>query len=425
MDLKVVGLNHRSAPLEIRESLAFSPDQVERALKTWSDRFAPFEAVLLSTCNRTELYIAGENGELFPEEQILFEFLCGEKELGTEKTQSLFEHGFSHVGKAAVEHLFSVACSLESMVLGEPQILAQVKNAYQLADSLGTTGPIVHRTFQAALRIAKLVASQTELFQRRVSIPSVAVVDFALRVFEHLEDKKTLLFGAGEMGEETLQYLRDHGVKTITIANRSREKAEQLAKKWSGSVVDWEDRFHALESADLLISTTGASEPVLRTSDFRNVEAVRRGKPLFALDLAVPRDIDPLLGKNPNVYLYSLDDLQGACERNRESRDREIPKARQIIEHETERFLRDLHSRYSGEIIRQLRDGWNRRKEAELVRLFNKLPDLDEKSRGEIQYAFDRLVDKLLHPPLSSLRDEPHHRPHNLLEALTRLFRLG
>ncbi len=421
--LSLVGLNHHTAPVAVRESLAFAPEQVEAALKKWMDEHDEFEAVLLSTCNRTEFYVAGEIADL-PDGRALLEFLCREKRLLPEQAEEVFRHSFALEGKEASLHLFTVASSLDSMVLGEPQILAQVKTAYQTADDVGSTGPITHFLFQSALKIAKLVASQTELYQRRVSIPSIAVVDFALRIFERLDDKKTLLFGAGEMGEETLQYLREHGAKSITIANRSRAKAEELAAKWGGNVVDWDSRFEALKTADLLISTTGASEPVLTLTDFKRIEPTRGSRPLFVLDLAVPRDIESKIGDAPDVYLYSIDDLQAACEKNRALRDKEVPKARKIIEHETERFFRDLQAKKTGSVIRQLREGWNSRKDEELRRLFNKLPNLSEQDREEIRYSFDRLVGKLLHPPMQSLRDEPHESG-SLLQALARLFGIG
>ena len=421
--LSVVGLNHHSAPISVRETLAFAPQQVTAALKNWMDRHDAFEAVLLSTCNRTELYIAGEIGDM-PDVPELLGFLCGEKQLIAEQMDEIFRHGFSKEDQEATLHLFSVATSLESMVLGEPQILSQVKAAYQAADEIGTTGPITHFLFQSALKTAKLVASQTELSKHRVSIPSIAVVDFALRIFERLEDKRTVLFGAGEMGEETLQYLKEHGAKSITIANRSRGKAEELAAKWNGTAVDWEERFESLKTADLLISTTGATEPVLTYAEFTRIEPSRKSKPLFALDLAVPRDIDPRIGDFPDVYLYSIDDLQAACEKNRKLRDKEVPKAKKIIEQEAERFFKELLTRKTGTIIKQLREGWDTRKEEELRRLFNKLPDLTEQEQAEIRYSFDRLVGKLLHPPMQSLRDEPPEGG-SLLNALKRLFRLG
>jgi len=420
--LSVVGLNHHLAPISVRETLAFAPQQIEAALKNWMEQHDEFEAVLLSTCNRTEFYVAGEISAL-PDAQTLLGFLCREKQLAPEQTDEIFRHSFSKEGKETSLHLFSVAASLESMVLGEPQVLSQVKVAYQTADEIGSTGPITHFLFQSALKTAKLVASQTELYKHRVSIPSIAVVDFAMRIFERLEDKRTVLFGAGEMGEETLQYLREHGARSITIANRSRDKAEELAAKWNGIAVDWDERFDVLKTADLLISATGATEPVLPYAGFKQIEPSRQGKSLFALDLAVPRDIEPRVGELPDVYLYSIDDLQAACEKNRTLRDKEVPKAKKMIEQEAERFFRELQTRKTGTIIKQLREGWNSRKEEELRRLFNKLPDLTEEQQTEIRYSFDRLVGKLLHPPMQSLRDEPHEGG-SLLSALKRLFRL-
>ena len=421
--LSVVGLNHQLASISVRETLAFAPPQVELALKNWMEQHDEFEAVLLSTCNRTEFYVAGEITTL-PDTQTLLDFLCREKQLDSAQADEIFRHGFSKDGQEASLHLFSVAASLESMVLGEPQILSQVKAAYQTADEIGSTGPITHFLFQSALKAAKLVASQTELYRHRVSIPSIAVVDFAMRIFERLEDKRTVLFGAGEMGEETLQYLKEHGAKSIMIANRSRNKAEELAAKWNGTVADWEERFETLKTADLLISTTGATEPVLTYADFKRIEPPRKGRPLFALDLAVPRDIEPRIGDLPDVYLYSIDDLQAACEKNRRLRDKEVPKAEKMIEQEAERFFKELQTRKTGTIIKQLREGWNSRKEEELLRLFHKLPSLTEEQQAEILYSFDRLVGKLLHPPMQSLRDEPLEGG-SLLNALKRLFRLS
>ncbi len=425
MNFRLVGINYQSTPLDVRETLAFSPEQVTVALQHWLDEYGVLEAVLLSTCNRTELYVASET-EPLPGAKKLFEFLSREKKLAPDQKELLEPCLLDLEGRAAAVHLFSVAASLNSMVLGEPQILAQVKAAYQTALDVGSVGPITHGSFQAALRIAKLIASQTELYQRRVSIPSIAVVDFALVLFERLENKKTLLFGAGEMGEETLQYLREYGAREIAIANRGRAKAEELARKWSARTVGWEDRFKELENADILISTTGATEPVLTRDEFRRIELLRRSRPLFILDLGVPRDIEAAVGEFPDVYLYSLDDLKAACEKNRAARDKEIPKAKRIIEQETDRFLRDIRHRKTGPLIRRLREDWDSRKEEELRRLFNKLPELDEKGKEEIRYAFDRLLGKLLHPPLESLRDDiPHHEMSGFLETLARLFRLG
>jgi glutamyl-tRNA reductase len=258
-----------------------------------------------------------------------------------------------------------------------------------------------------------------------VSIPSVAVSDFASEVFESFDDKKILVIGAGEMSAETLRYLKDQGAHDVTIVNRSADRARELAEAWQGKAERWERLEALLAEADLVISTTGATEPIMSRSDFKRIEAAREQRPIVILDLAVPRDFDPAINDCLGVYLYSLDDLEDVCRRNRSQRDQELPAALAIIEDETNRFMADLHHRSTVPIITRLREGWHQPKEDELRRLFNKLPDLDERAQSEIRQAFDRLVNKLLHPPLESLRSEAEQgAPHGLLEALKRLFQL-
>ena len=421
MKVQVVGCSHHDVPIAVRERLAFSPEQTCSALEQLQQQFPKVEAVLLSTCNRMELYTATENAAV-PTRRQVAEFLA--RFHGLEPGEVL-EHLTERADEEAIEHLFTVASSLDSMVLGEPQISSQVKQAYQAATQQNTAGPLLHAAFQAALKVARRVAGETQIHQRRVSIPSVAVADFAQQIFERFDDKKTLVIGAGEMAEETLQYLRDQGVRDVTVANRSARRAAELARRWRGRAVDWDRLLEALTAADLVISTTGADEPVVTLEAFGPVEAARYERPLFILDLAVPRDFEPAIGDRPDVYLYSIDDLRQACERNRQDRDKELPAATRIVEQETRRFMAVLRHRVTGPVIRQLKHCWQRPKEDELQRLFNKLPELDEQSRGEIRRSFDRLVNKLLHPPLESLRDESRHGiPHALLDALARLFRL-
>ncbi len=423
MNLRVIGLNHHSASLEVRESLAFSRTQTLESLSVWQDTTSEIEAVLLSTCNRTEFYVASETAEL-PPTAMLLKFLLDQKEspaLGF----TLASQIFTLDGLEAVTHLFSVASSLDSMVVGEAQIAAQVKEAYQWALERETVGPLTHGLFQAALKTAKDVATATDLHRHRVSIPSVAVTDFAFQIFERLSDKRIFVLGAGDMGRETLQYLVEHEAETITVTNRNKNKAGQLAEMFGGRVVDWDDRFDALADADLVISTTGASEPVVTADDFHKIAAKRAGRTLFVLDLAIPRDFEPGIGEYPNVYLYCIDDLQEICNKNRLERNKEIPKAERIVTQAASAFMQNMNHRHGGELIGQLRDLWTKTKNAELRRLFNKLPELEEKERAEIEYAFERLMGKFLHPPMESLRDESRNGvPHALLESLARLFRL-
>ncbi len=421
MNVQVVGCSHHDTSIAMRERLAFSPEQAREALDHWRRVFPRVEAVLLSTCNRVEIYTATENATVPGREQIA-NFLARFHELDP---QQVVDHLFHQQGEDAVRHLFTVACSLDSMVVGEPQILAQVKEAYQLATEHDNAGPLTHAAFQAAVKVARRVANETAIHQRRVSIPSVAVADFARRIFERFDDKHTVVLGAGEMAEETLRYLKAEGAHQITVINRNLGRAAELAARFSGRAVPWDLLDEALATADLVISTTGAKEPVVGLSQFRRIENTRQGGPLFILDLAVPRDFDPAIGDRPDVYLYSVDDLQAACDRNRRQRDKELPRALRIVEQETAQFMADLHHRATGPVIQRLREGWQRPKEDELSRLFNKLPELDTHSQEEIRQAFDRLINKLLHPPLDALRDESRHGiPDRLLEALARLFQL-
>ena len=421
MKLQMVGCSHHNASVEVRERLAFSADQTAAALGLWRSRFPQTEAVLLSTCNRVEVYAAASDDIALSDQQVK-QFLADFHGL---ELHQVFDDLFEQSGEGAVRHLFTVAASIDSMVLGEPQILAQVKQAYQLAQQQQSVGPITHDVFQRALRVAKRVATETSINQRRVSIPSVAVADLARNVFERFNDKQVLVIGAGEMAEETVVYLREEGARKITVINRSLASAEQLAARYGGSAAPWDQLEAHLADVDLVVSTSGAKEPIVTLELFRRVEGRRFQKPLFILDLAVPRDFEPAIGDRLGVYLYSLDDLEEVCRRNRAQRDKELPRALAIIEEETGLFMQELYHRATGPIIQQLRQGWHDMRDQELRRLFNKLPELDERSRQEITQAFDRYVNKLLHPPLESLRDESREGPpHGLLDALKRLFRL-
>jgi glutamyl-tRNA reductase len=437
-----IGCSHHDAPIDVREQFALSPDQVRSALTRWSEKFGTTECVLLSTCNRTEWYIASESvgefssesdsgasgkpssesSDLQPSIDQVVDFICAVHNISDPKLRDYLE---VKEASEAAEHLFNVAASLDSMVVGEAQVLSQVKQAYQIANEQDATGPLLHSMFQAGIMVARRIVNETLVQQRRVSIPSVAVADFAQQIFERLDDKNTLVIGAGEMGEETLRYLRDEGAVDISVINRSSERARDLARNWQGRALAWEQLDEAIVAADLVISTTGASEPIMTAERFAEIDAARSDRPLFILDLAIPRDFDPAIGDFTNVYLYSIDDLQQACSRNRELRNREMPRAQKIVHQETEKFIVSLRHRATGPLIQRLRDDWQRPKDAELRRLLNKLPELDSHAREEIERSFDRLVNKLLHPPLESLRDESKNGvPHGLLDALARLFKL-
>ena len=422
MTLAFVGGTHRTVPLDLRERLAFSAEQAAEALRRFRERFPGREGVLLSTCNRVEFYAAGEKNAVPPPTEQLVSFLaeCRGIEAGL-----LAPVLSGECDEPVVRHLFSVASGLDSMVLGEPQIVAQVKQAWAIAQESRTTGPLTGEMFQSALRTAKRVASETAIGRERLSIPSVAVADFARAVFERFDDKRVLLVGAGKMAAETLRYLREAGARDVVIVNRTAGRAGELAARLGASAGRFEDLEGELAAADLVVSTTGATEPVVSVELFQRAESRREGRPLVVLDLAVPRDFDPRIGGRPGVWLYSIDDLGAACEANRRSRQRELPAALAILDEETRRFMGDLHHRSTAPVIERLRAGWNETGDAELTRLFRRLPGLDDAARAEIRQAFERYAAKLLHPPLASLRNESHSGPpHGLLDALRRLFDL-
>jgi glutamyl-tRNA reductase len=419
----MVGCNHRHSSLAVRERLAFSPAQTLDALAAWRVTHPDSEAVLLSTCNRVELYAAADDPAAPLDTPLLVEHLANFHNVPVEEIRDQL---IMLDDEAVVRHLFRVAASLDSMVVGEAQILSQVKQAYEIACEIGSTGPVMHGFFQAALRVARRVAGETPLHRHRVSIPSVAIADFAAGIFERFDDKQVLVIGAGDMAQETLNYLTDAGAKHITVLNRDFARAEALAKHWQGEAAPWSELSNKLVAADLVVSTTGADRPIVTLDDYRDqVAPGRQQRPLFILDLAMPRDFDPAIRDELGVYLYGIDDLTEACERNREARAAAMPFAERIIEAETRSFLAESRHRASGPVIARFRAELEATQDAELNLLYERLPNLDERARREIRKMSDRLVGKMLHPPLESLRDASKNgSPHGLLEALQRLFQL-
>lgn len=424
MNLQMLGCSHHDAAVEFREKVSIPADRVQAVLEHFRNQFPKAELVLLSTCNRVEMY-AASNDETIIDRHAFAQFLANQQDLTADE---VFDQMIYRSGPEAVEHLFTVAASLDSMVLGEAQILSQVKQAYELANSSGSTGPLTHAVFQSANRAAKRVQQETAIHRRRVSVPSVAVGEIVPEVFDSLIGKRVVLCGAGEMADETLRYLQQAGADQICILNRSRDRATDLAQSFGVQSDDWDQLLTRTISADLLIGTTSAEHPIINQTDFADIHAKRHGKVLLILDLAVPRDFDPAIGDQSGIYLYQIDDLEAACTRNRKEREKEWPKAKKIIAEETERFFHELNHRATGPVIRRLRTQADEIKREELDRLLNKLADadVDPAAIKEIEKSFDRVVNKLLHPPLASLRDdaaEGHSR--GLVDALRQLFKLG
>lgn len=427
MNMLVVGCSHHVADAAFRERVAFAPDQISGFLDSYYEKYPKTEAVLLSTCNRTELYVLSDQGEPVPSRRELVEMLATRHGIPIEELDSSL---YAHQDEEAVSHLFKVSSSLDSMVVGESQIISQVKQAYETAVDARPKTPLIHRTFDAAIRVAKRVSTETKIHENRISVPSVAINVLAKQIFERFDNKNILVLGAGEMAEETLTYLKAAGAQKITVANRTPERALALAAKFDGQTAPWEELIDQLTLADFVVSTTGAKEPIVDASQFGPVMKARGYKMLFVLDLAIPRDFDEQIGKQfDNVYLYSLDDLQRECERNMNSRKSQWPKARNIVSAETESFFRDSRRRASGSTIAQLKQQANAIKDDELKRLLNRLESVSDKDRQQIEKSFHRVVNKLLHPPLESIReesttDEASSKPVGMLEAMRRLFQL-
>ena len=424
MNLQVIYCNHQTASLDIRERLAFTgEEQLADAYTQLRDRFPNSEAVVLSTCNRVELYTAQENAAAAPTHDELAGFLSNFHGVPVEE---FLGDLLQHSGAEAVGHLFRVCSSIDSMVLGEPQIVSQVKEAYRQAEANEACGPLTNALFQCAIRVSKRVRSETRLAEGRVSIASVAVGEFARGIFDRFDDKTVLVIGAGEMAEETLQYLQDDGVRDVLVVNRNPERARELAAKWGGNGFGMDRLEELLPGADVVVAATGADQPIVDVEMFARVRDGQRDRPVFVLDLGAPRDVAPeVSGLDDNVFLYDVDDLQETCERNRKSRSQEIVRALSIIENESDRFMQDVYHRATGPIVKRLREQWSDVSQKEMDRLRGKLSHLGDADIEQVEQTVNRIVNKLLHPPLEALRDEARDgTPHGLLDALSRLFHI-
>jgi glutamyl-tRNA reductase len=410
----------------IRERLAFDGAKLDAALAALAEQFPQSEAVLLSTCNRVELYTASEQPARAPESEPLVAFLAAFHAVPAEQ---LTKHLYCLADRDAVSHLFEVAGSIDSLVPGENQILAQVKEAYRVAKDHGSTGPVTNALFQKSFEVGKLIQTSTEITRRKVSVSSVAV-EFACEIFEadQFPAKTVLVIGAGKMGELTLEHLCELRPGRVLVTNRSPEKAGAVAARCGGQSVPFDRLDEWLAEADLVLSTTGSPQPLVSRDRFAGVMRRRGNRPVFIIDIAVPRDFAADVGDLENVYLYNIDDLERERTKNLEAREREMFKARTIIDRETAAFLTELaHQRHAGPVITQLRQEWNTRRDAELARLFAQRPGLSAEDREAIARTFERFQNQLLHQPLSALRSAAangvHH--HGLLDALKRLFHIG
>lgn len=424
MAISVVGVSHHTAPIEVRERIAFSAREVPPLLSGLVGTGTVGEAVVLSTCNRTEIY------------SVLPELAAGEAEiralLAERAPGSAAECGrylYARRDRGAVEHLLRVSSGLDSMVVGEPQIQGQVREAYRAAAHLTTdagpvVGPTLNRLFQLALGIGGRVRSETELGRGAASM-STAAVELAKKIFGSLEGRRALVVGAGEMSETTLDCLRAEGVRTTLVVNRTFDRAAELAARWSGRAIPWSELGDALRGVDIAICSTAAPHPVLSVDRVRESMPNGAKQPLCIIDLALPRDVDPRVGGEPNVFLYNIDDLQEIVEDNLGRRRSELPRAESIVAEGVEDYWGWYSSLAVVPTIRDLREHAEAVRREELEKALRRLEHLPAEDREAVEQMTRSLLNKLLHSPTVRLREAAGNgRGTSVLDAVRYLFGL-
>jgi glutamyl-tRNA reductase len=418
MEIVLVGLNHRTAPVEVRERVSFTIEQAKRASEELRARGLLEETLVLSTCNRSEVYgVPPESAhECAPG---LSTFLS---EFHSVQPDVLGLSLYHHYDREAVRHLFRVAAGLDSMMLGEAEILGQVREAYRIAHDQGATGPVLNRLFQGALEVGKRVRTETELGSRPMSVAS-AGVKLAERIFGKLSERRALVLGAGSISEQVVSQLRDRGIAHLYVMNRSRDRADSLAKQYGGEVVGWGEWEKALQLPDVVVSSVAAQEPFLHREIVEQAMERRENRALFLMDLALPRNIDASVAKLYNVYLYNMDDLSEIVEQNRHARENEIPKAETIVEDHVGKFLSWQASVELVGLLNALRTKM-REERAHFIRSrLESIRHLNEADRASMEKLMDEMLETLLLEPAQRLRGEKNLRKKiQNVEALRDLF---
>lgn len=411
MQLVVVGAHQRTAPVAIRERLAFSPERLEPALRRLGELTA--EAFIISTCNRVELYALVPSGDAG---LLLRRFLATEQALPLEELSAYL---YTFVNEDAVRHLFRVAAGLDSMALGEDQIMGQLKSSLQAADSAGTLGPFMNRLLRAALATGKLVRTDTQLGRAQLSVVSVAL-HLARQAFASLSGRRVLLIGAGRTGELALKHMRSEALGQLTVINRTFAAAEALAASYGGAALPLEALPQALATADLIISCTSAPDPLITVELAQQIWPA--GREVLMLDLAVPRDIERRVGALPGITLYDVDDMQAVCDANRAARAAEVSSAEAIVGEQVEKFMHWWASQEALPTIRALRSHAEEIRSAELERALARLPGLSPAEQQAVAALTSAIVNKLLHHPITTLKQP--HASEQLAQAAQQLFQL-
>ena len=418
-DLCIVGVNHRTAPVGLRERLAFPASGLPTALAELRSLAGIEEAAIVSTCNRVEIV----TGTTVPVAMIVpgvETFLARTREV---EPSAFSAHLYVHHGRDAIRHLFRVAASLDSMVVGEPQILGQMKEQYLAASNAGTSGPVLHKAFHRAFTVAKRVRTETGIASKSVSVASVAA-DLTRTIFETLEDKTVMLIGAGKMSQLVARHLQGRGAGDIMVTTRTFDNAVALAREFGGLPIPFERMAEYLKHADIVIGSAGAADHLVGPSLVQEVLRARKQRPMFFVDLAVPRNFDPAINDLDNVYVYDMDDLARTVADNSGEREREARRAEAIVDEEVERFVRWLGGLDVVPTIVALRDKIETIRKAELEKALASLQDAAPRHRALLDALTSSIVNKILHAPLASLKRDGTPDEPDLAASVRRLFDL-
>jgi glutamyl-tRNA reductase len=412
----VLGLSHKTAPVGIREKFAFKKEEIESSLLSLNSLKSVEECMILSTCNRVEIYFVSREENPFHE---VMKFLVDKKDASMEDISKFF---YKFENRDAVRHSFKVASSLDSMIVGEPQIVGQFKDAFNSSKELGTSGAVINRLCETALKVSKRVRTETGISKNAVSI-SFAAVELAKKIFGNLHGKSVAIIGAGEMAELAVKHLVSNGVSKVFVVNRTLSKAQELASEFGGEAFPLNEVGSVLKRADIVISSTGAKGYVL-THDNSVDSLLSKRNPTFLIDIAVPRDIDPELSKIDNVYLYDIDDLNNVVQANIEERKKAAVEAEAMIEGYVERFMKWIKELELAPLIAQLKQRAEEIRREELDKRLTKL-NLTDFQREEIENTVRIIINKILHTPITAVKEKAHQEDRSYLQTFKEIFGLG
>ncbi len=421
MNIVLIGLSHKTAPVEMRERLAFNESRLHDALAVLVDQDAVDEGLIVSTCNRVELLASAPAGADRGLNR-LTDFLCSYHDL---QPNTLNGHLYAHADTEAIKHIFRVASSLDSMIVGESQILGQVKEAYQSAVDAGTVGRVLSQLMNRTINVAKRIRTETAVAQNPVSVSSVAV-ELARKIFSDLSDKTVLLVGAGEMGELAARSLVDAGTSKLIVTNRTAERSEEIARKFGSNAVNFESFYDVLPSADIVLCSTGAPGYVIQPAETKKALKSRKRGPLLFIDISVPRNIDPAVAELDNTFLFDVDDLESVVKSNLREREREATLAEAIIEFEVEGFISHLRSLDLGPVVVEVKQLLAKMALSEYKRNRKRLGALNSEQEAAIQdILLPALVNKLSHPVIVHLRHAARNgETSEVLDELRKLIRI-